>query len=130
MAAIIPVIPTGPMGPMMVARPLTLPLPARLLLGVLDAHGCQKLPPLDGVVHHRFVCLLLLPFDRQKRIVPDLRSHVPGVVDGWHNSNTFLAGLLGELAHLVVLDELVDAPLPEKVGLGFGRVARLAIGRT
>ncbi len=91
--------------------------PLFLRLRVVNAHCSKQLPPLDRVVHHGLVRLLFLPLDRQKWIFPDLRRHIPWVVDRRAGRESLLAGLFGKILDLVVLQQLVDAALSEEIGL-------------
>lgn len=113
-----------------------MPVPSLFLVSclvflVINAHRCQQLPPLDWIVHHRLVCLLFLPLDREQRVLPDLGRHIARIGGrGRRCDKGVLARLLLQLLHLVVLEKLVDAPLAEEVSLVFGGIARLAVGRS
>ena len=102
-------------------------------LRVINAHRCKQLSPLDGVVHHRLVRLLLLPLDGKQWVFANLGRHIAGIGHRRRRPGSRQKILLGlfrqRLLGVVVLEELVDAPLAEQVGFGLGRVAGLAVGR-
>lgn len=100
-----------------------------LLLLVLDTHRSEELAAPDRVVHHGFVCGLLLSLDGQQGVVADLGSRVAGAVGILQGHETLLPGLLFQLLVFIPLDEVVDSSLAQQVRLGFFGGARLAIGR-
>lgn len=99
------------------ALPLARDIPTRRL---------QKLTPADRIRHHRLQRRLLLPLDRQHRILPDLRHNIPSRIRGLRRRNPMhLSALLQLLDLLLPLQQPIDPPLPEQIALHLLRRARL-----
>jgi hypothetical protein len=103
--------------------------PLRLVLRIVDAQRGQQLSSLDRIVHHSLVRLLLLLLDRQQRILSDFCRRISRHVDVLHGHEALLAGLFLELLVLVVLQEPVQAALPQEKGLALGGIANLSVRR-
>ena len=86
-------------------------------LRVVDAHRCEQLAALDGVVHHGLVRLLLLPLDGEKGVFADLGRHVARVSHQRRRAggrqNIMLGLFRQRFLGVVVLEELIDSPLAE-----------------
>ncbi len=93
------------------------------------AHRGQQLPASDRVVHHGFVCRLLLALDGQQRVVSDFGCCISSAICILQGHKTFLSGILFQLLMLVAFDQVIDSSLSKQVCFHFLGRAGLAVGR-
>lgn len=100
-----------------------------LLRSVICSRSLKQLSPSNGIIHHCFVCSLLLFLDRKHWIFPDFSSCISQCICILRRQKRLLVGRFLQLLVVRSLNQSVNTPLSQEIAFHFFRGSKLSVCR-